>query len=265
MKEVIGAQFYACGARELPERISVNGGVYRFVRQFKHDFFAATGLYELNDRDGSGHHGNPRKVVLKLSRQQNVFGLPMRWLGAGICEHEARNLRRLRDVKQVPKLLGRYGECGLIYEFMEGCELGKAAELPDDFFEKLRVLLKELHRRNVAYLDLNKRDNILVGEDGNPRLIDFQISFHAPQNAFLQGVWQRLLNVGKKADLYHLYKLKRKLQPQRLTEQERAMSRYRSPAIRLHRIIATPLRRLRRKLMAFLCRRGYLFREGRES
>ena len=42
---------------------------------------------------------------------------------------------------------------------------------------QLHDLLREIHRRNVAYVDTNKPENILLGDDGRPYLIDFQISW----------------------------------------------------------------------------------------
>jgi predicted Ser/Thr protein kinase len=261
MKRVLGAQFYACGSRELPGEIHVNGGRYSFVRELKHDFFAATGLYQLSN--GCDVNGDvPKKVVLKVSRQQNLLGLPMRWLGAGICEREITNIRRVADLGRVPRLLSSYGRCGMIYEYIEGRGLDQEPELSEDFFEKLRHLLKELHRRNVVYVDMNKRDNVIVGKDGEPYLIDFQISVHVPRRVLIsRRLSDRLLNVLKTADIYHLYKLKRKIQPQYLTEQENRISRHKTVLIKLHRLCATPFRKFQRSFMKFLRLRGYLFRE----
>lgn len=263
MKRALGAQFYACGVKELPGEVSINGGRYSFVRELKHDFFAATGLYHLNN-SCSSNGDTPKKVVLKISRQQNLLGLPMRWLGTGICEREIANLRRLADLDRVPRLLSSYGPCGMIYEYIEGQGLDQKQELSEDFFEKLRELLKELHRRNMIYVDMNKRDNVIVGADGEPYLIDFQISTHIPRRILVsRKLSDWLLNALKTADIYHLYKLKRKIQPGCLTEQERRISRRRTMLIRLHRLYATPLTGLRRSLKRFLRKRGYLFREGR--
>jgi RIO-like serine/threonine protein kinase len=262
MKRLLGAQFYACGKKGLPEKISVNGGWYRFVREFKHDFFAATGLYELSN--GNGLDADiPRRIVLKMSRQQNILGLPMKWFGGGLCEREISNLKRLSDIRQVPRLLGCYGKCGMIYEYIEGRVLNEAEELSEDFFEKLRVLLKELHRRNVIYVDMNKCENIIVGEDGEPYLIDFQVSVYVPRRILISRRLSRwLADIFKRADIYHLYKLKRKIQPKHLTEEEHKISRDKSRLIRLHRMGATPLRKLRRSFKQLLREHGYLFRES---
>lgn len=263
MKRLLGAQFYACGGKDLPGEIKVKGKRYLYIRELKHDFFAATGLYQLNNGDGS--NGNiPKKVVLKLSRQQNLLGLPMKWFGAGMCEREIANLKRVADLKTVPHLLDCYGNCGMVYEYIEGKGLDQPQQLSEDFFEKLRFLLKELHRRNIIYVDMNKRDNIIVGDDGEPYLIDFQISVHLPSRILIsQKLSERLLNFLKTADIYHLYKLKRKIQPEHLTQQEHKISRHKTLLIKMHRLYATPFREMRRSVKRFLKKKGYLFREVR--
>ena len=42
-------------------------------------------------------------------------------------------------------------------------------------------MLNAMHERKVAYIDLHKRENILVNERGDPCLIDFQISVAWPR------------------------------------------------------------------------------------
>jgi len=42
--------------------------------------------------------------------------------------------------------------------------------------ERLGALVDSIHARGVAHLDLRKRDNILVADDGWPSVIDFNAS-----------------------------------------------------------------------------------------
>ena len=42
--------------------------------------------------------------------------------------------------------------------------------------EQLRADLAEIHRRGMAYVDLEKCENVLVGDDGAPLLTDFGIA-----------------------------------------------------------------------------------------
>jgi len=73
-------------------------------------------------------------------------------------------------------------------------------------------------------------------------------------------IWRRLSEYLRetlqRADLYHLFKHKRRLCPQFLTPQEQTLSRRRSRLIRLHRLAATPLRKLHRSLLQYLYAKG---------
>ena len=75
---------------------------------------------------------------------------------------------------------------------------------------------EELYRRDVAYVDTNKSHNILLGDDGRPHLIDFQISFapgilrKIPFFGWLAGMLLRRLH---EADVYHIHKHWRRLRP----------------------------------------------------
>ena len=132
---------------------------------------------------------------------------------------------------------------GFVYKFIEGCDLSQVDTLPDDYFDNLLDLLLEVHNRNIVYLDMNKPDNVLLGPDGLPHLIDFQISLHLDEQLPLLGsVISPIKNVLQSCDIYHILKRKRKLQPEQLTSQELEFSRRKNFLICLHRKIATPLR-----------------------
>jgi hypothetical protein len=242
------SDLYACGQEGLPREIVLEGRRYRLVRTFKHDFFAATGLYEavLADKSEVGS-----LKVLKAARMQPFCGLGLLWLGRWLCRRELEILERLQDMDQVPHLVGRWGQTGFLYDYIEGQSLDEKPPIPDDFFDQLSHLLERLHRRRVCYIDLNKRGNILVGRDGRPYLIDFQISMVFRQNG-------RICQLLQKEDRYHLLKHKRRLRPDLMSEQERQDSYRKSTWIQIHRFLSWPFRRLRRALMRRLYRRGYL-------
>jgi len=238
----------ACGRAGLPPRITIEGASYRLRRVFKHDFFAATGVYEV-----TAGAKKPAKIVLKIQRQRHFLGLPLGWLGRYLCCREVSILRRLGSLDGVPHPLGRHGPTGFVYEYIEGRSLEEHPELPDGFFDQLLELLKQVHQRNVLYLDMNKRGNILVGADGRPYLIDFQISLHIGEDFPLPGrLRQYLRQTLQAADLYHLHKHKRRLCPDSLTQHEKTMSLALSSPIRTHRAIATPLRKLRRAFLKWV-------------
>src|SRR5690606_9213688 len=84
------------------------------------------------------------------------------------------------DISGIPRCLGRWGRTGFVHAYVEGHPLQRHEVVDETFFPRLSALIKTLHARQIAYVDLEKRENILVGDDGRPYLIDFQISFHFP-------------------------------------------------------------------------------------
>jgi hypothetical protein len=101
-----------------------------------------------------------------------------------------------------------------------------------------------MHVRGIAYVDLHKRENIIVGDDGRPYLVDFQISFDA---TILRHRWMPGLHAAFDqlclGDMYHLEKHVRRTDS----------AGYLPPEIPLwlqfHRLIAVPFRQLRRRLL----------------
>jgi hypothetical protein len=236
---------YALPAGRLPTSVLCRGVRFELVEAFKHDFFAATGLYR----------GPDGLAVLKLGRETDFLSVPMRWLGAFLCQREAHLYELANDLPGVPRFIGRVGDTGFLHEFIPGRPLGRTDAVPDAFFDQLMTLLKTLHARHVAYVDLNKRQNILRGDDGRPYLIDFQISLHLPPVG-----WRRLPPVRwllarfQHGDWYHALKHKRRLRPDLLTPAERDVVERRGIWIRLHSWLTRPLTNLRRRTLRRLHR-----------
>ena len=242
----------ALGKKNLPETLQVDGVTWRHVRTHKHDFWAVTGFYE-NDRGARG--------VLKMSRTEPFAGLSLAFIGRWLCRREVRFYRRLADLPNVPAVLGTVGTTGFLHAYVPGEPLSKERPVPDGFFEKLLTLIRELHRRDIAYVDANKPQNILLGDDGLPHLIDFQISWDLlewgtnPLNRW----WLRRL---MRADVYHVLKHKKRLRPDELTDEQRKTVERRSTMIRIHRIVTMPYKRIRRTTFKRLRESGRLLPEG---
>lgn len=243
---------YACGKAGLPESISVNGLQYNLDVLFKHDFFACTGRFVCS--------ANGEKIVLKISRLQPFCGIPLNWLGRLLRHHEFCILSRLQDLQQVPQIACKFGKNGLIYRYIDGHSLDERPHMPDEFFVELEQLLKTVHAKGICYLDLNKRGNILLGQDQRPYLIDFQISLCLPK-------WLGFIANGlQKEDMYHLLKHKRRFRPDLMTSQEKLLSRKVSVAIGIHRFISRPFRDIRRWILRKLYQLNVLVRpEGERS
>jgi hypothetical protein len=247
------ASLFALGYATLPEQIEIGGRSYRISRLFKHDFFAATGLYESHTtqtQSAPDDAAAPKKlVVLKVQRTYPLYGLPMRWLGALVARHEIRIFKALQGIEGIPEFLGETGKTGYIHEFIPGEDL-RAELAPDgEFFRRLEQLIAAVHSRHVAYVDANKRENILYGVDQRPYLIDFQISFicRRGEKDHLPARW--ILLRLQKEDWYHFYKHKTRMAPKTCSPEDFARAQKRSWYIRIHRFFAQPLIRLRRRFL----------------
>jgi hypothetical protein len=178
----------------------------------------------------------------------------MRWLGRWLARRETGFLRRLADVPNVPRWSGPVFAGGQLqrhavaHEYIPGGPLRPTSPVGEEFLDRLAELVRAVHARDIAYVDLHKRENILVGDDGQPYLFDFQISYALPRwwpgNSLLPRIVLRLL---QRSDEYHLQK-------HLCYWQARLAGKGRVPLkrpwwIRSHRIVAVPLRRLRRWLL----------------
>jgi hypothetical protein len=230
--------------------VEIQGREHTRATIFKHDSWAATALYL----------GPTGKVVCKFNRQQPILGVPMTGLGRMLAAREIAMLRRLEDAGNVPRWLGparvngRRLEHVVARAYIEGHPLSRHERLPARFFDKLAALLRVMHERGLAYVDLHKRENILVGDDGEPYLIDFQISV-ALGNPHC---WRReCLKVLQEADLYHLDKHRRHYAD---GVRLQALPWF----ISAHRRIGGPFRELRRRLLVALGMRTGTGRAGTE-
>lgn len=228
-----------------PERMPIAGCAYRLERVFKHDFYAATCLYR-----AEGPARYPR-VVVKFSRQQDLFGLPMGWLASLLADREQEVYAALAGLDGVPDWVVRISPDCYAIEYVDGRPLDHFTKPPPGFFAKLVKLMQAVHERGVAYGDANKRSNILVTDDGEPCLVDYQISIRRRDDwpRPLGALSRRLYEYLCRKDLYHLYKHKRRICPEELTAEEEALSRKRSGLHWLHRKLTKPYRSLRRRFL----------------
>jgi len=250
-----GRCFYACGSGGLPPQIDCLGRQYVLRTILKHDFLAATGLYEAAAVNGD----SPHRLVCKIGRRMHFCLIPLGWLGWLVTCREVRNLSRCKGIREVPSVLARPGRNMYVYEYIEGKSLGERPALPAGFFDDLLVAVQQIHARNLIHFDLHKPGNILVGNDGSPHVIDFQLSLCIGDRFLLSkrlssGLRRRL----QAYDIYHLYKHKRRLQPHLLTQAEEQLSRNHSLPLRVHRALAKPYKRIRRACLRYLHAKGIL-------
>jgi hypothetical protein len=244
----------ALGRGSPPPSLALGERALQLERVYKHDFFAATACY-------ADQHGE--RVVVKLGRRAPVAGLPMRWLGRLATWNEVRALRELEGLACVPRLVARPEPHTLVRTHIPGRALGRGVSVSDGFFPALHAALDALHARGWAYVDLEKPQNVIVSEDGQPHLVDFQISWTWPRR--LCSVWpfRWWLGVLQRADRYHALKLERRLRSAGMSAEALERSRHRPWFVRLHRRVARPLQVVRRGLLDRHGSRGERGEHGR--
>ena len=220
----------------MPETLSIDGVPWQLIRTHKHDFWAATGFYENESRE---------RAVLKMGGTEPFCGMPMEWIGRFLCLREMRFYGKLSDLPNVPRVIGRVGTTGFVHEYALGEPLNRDRRVPDGFFDRLIELMNELQRRGIAYVDANKPQNILLGDDGLPHLIDFQISWDGEElgNNFITRWFLRRMHRG---DIYHVLKHKKRMRPDEMTPEQWRIATEQSRTIRLHRLITRPYFKFRR-------------------
>ena len=241
----------ALGREDLPELLEVSGRRLRRVATAKHDFWAATGFYE----DAGGD-----RAVLKAYRTARFAGAPLRWLGRWQCRREVGFYRQLAGLPCVPALLGLVGDTAYLRAFVPGHPLSRERPVPVGFWPRLETAMREVHGHGVAYVDSNKPENVLVGDDGHPYLIDFQIAWGGGRGNHTLARWW--LGRLQREDLYHVLKHKRRFDRNSMTPEELARVRRRSLLIRAHRVANRPYLIVRRRLFRWLRRTGRVLPSG---
>ncbi len=230
----------ALGRKSLPDRIEVHRRRYRQVRVFKNDFFAITAMYE----------GPDGRVILKVHRQASFLLVPLQWIGRLLARREKASLQRLAHLDGIPRLIDDWGPTGLVRDYIPGHPLARGERVSDDFHQRLRVLVEGVHAEGMAYVDLEKCENVLVGDDGLPYLFDFQIAWLLPRR--LGGdLWPMRALRGwlQQGDRYHLVKLHRRTRPDQLSPQRLAAS-YRKPwHLHVQRFVCFPFLWCRRRIL----------------
>ncbi|KJR43687.1 serine/threonine protein kinase [Candidatus Magnetoovum chiemensis] len=228
--------------RKYPELAIINGEIYKFERILKDDFFSINVLY----------HNAQRKdrYVLKISDFRFIGGFLLKPLARFFSLREYKIYQTLEGIRGIPACGPRFGKRGFFHFYVEGRtlhELGSSYKLPDDFFVNLKAIIDELHNRRIFYLDLNKSGNIILGDDNNPYLVDFQISIPFKNYRGIVGkAADAIFNALKGEDIYHIYKHKKRLQPHLITKEEMILAKRTKLNTLYDRIWGRPYRKVKR-------------------
>lgn len=204
--------FRALGPQEPPDCIRVSGTAFSLVRCLKHDSWAATAVYA----DDSG-----RRLACKIHRVHRLpGGIPAARLGVWLARREESVMRELHAVEGIPRWAGAVSvrdkpmPTAVAHWWVEGVPFRPDVRVDDEFFPALGRTLSAFHATGRAYIDMSKWGNILVGSDGRPCLLDYQIHFRARSGR----VSHRLLRQLQKGDWFYLLRHWRRCRPDQYLE-----------------------------------------------
>ncbi len=171
---------------------------------------------------------NGKRVVVKDYRSNGFFF--RNTIGRFLIWREARTYMRLSGMKGIPKFYGVIDGLAIVLEDIPGKNLGKFKKgnvLPKSFFDSLEELVKKIHEMGVVHCDLKKANNIIVGEDGKPYIIDWGASIHKEEFdlPILRRIYERFLLDDNLAIIKH----KLRFAPSIVTEEEKRRYEHLTP------------------------------------
>jgi predicted Ser/Thr protein kinase len=189
-----------------------------------------------------------RAVLKDFSNSDTWF---RRLLAPMLVRREVRSLQRLDAIAGIPRLLQVYPPNAFLIEAVAG-KPASAVEsdvLDARFFERMQTLVNKMHDKGVAHCDLRSTGNTLITVDQQPWLVDFVASIKQGSRWNLPSRW--LFGKFVTADNGAVLKLKQRLAPSLVSEQERArLDEPRGVLENIARFIGKTVRNLTRRLLA---------------
>lgn len=170
-------------AASLPEEIRAH--LREWIREHRY------GKTHFLSRGYQGHvllyRENGHELVVKIPPRW----FPYNWLGARMLRREAAVYERLIGMSGIPRSHGLIDNRYLVLDFVPGRDFRRTTiEDREGFYRDFLTIIRRMHAAGVGHADLKKKDNILVGPNDRPWLIDFGVAvirkrgFH-PVNHFL--------------------------------------------------------------------------------
>jgi len=191
-----------------------------------------------------------RIIVKDFARSDRLFRTIV---GPLMIRREFGALAKLRGVEGIPRLVGKIDRYALAMEHVPGTSLAdlEAGVLDAEFYAKMRRVVDTMHSRGVAHCDLRSRGNVMLGEDGLPYLVDFAACVFRGRgiNPFFRWLFHQFVLADRNA----IVRIKHRLSPELLTDNERAEASRPMPLERPARFIGHGIRNLTRKLLTRRC------------
>ena len=191
---------------------------------------------------------NGKRVIVKDYRKNGSFF--RNTIGRFLVWREAKAYRRLCGIKGIPKFYGIMDGLALVLEDIPGTSLGKikkGEKLPKTFFDSLEKLVKKIHNLGIVHCDLKKANNIIIGMDGYPYIIDWGAAIYREEFdlPILRYIYERFLLDDNLAIIKH----KLRFAPHLVSEEEKARYTYQSILERFIRQIRDIILPIFKKLM----------------
>ncbi|MBE9504802.1 MAG: hypothetical protein IME96_11570 [Proteobacteria bacterium] len=206
-----------------------------------------------------------RAVIKDFSSSGFIF---RNTAGRFLIWREARAYKKLEGIRGVPAFYGVIGGLALAVEEIKGINLEdlerrihplrldpslkdervlkEAARFSPDLFKKLKDLVDDIHNKGIAHCDLKRTPNIMLGDDGQPYIIDWP-SFMS-QRSFsifpLNLIYKRFLQ----DDYLAIIKLQVNNLPSSVSEEEKARYKHRSTPEKIIRAVRDFFRKLLQKM-----------------
>lgn len=185
-------------------------------------------------------------IVKDFKRSDPLFRLVV---GPILIRREFGALRKLIGVRGIPRLAGRIDRYAVAMEHIPGrslADLGPGV-LSNEFYTRLRQVVDDMHSRGVAHCDLRSRGNVMLGDDGEPYLVDFAACVYRGRgmNPFFRWLFGQFVLADRNAVL----RIKQRLSPGLLSDDEAAELARPLPFERPAKLIGENVRRLTRRLL----------------
>jgi serine/threonine protein kinase len=170
-------------------------------------------------------------------------------VGPILIRREFGAMRNLIGVNGVPQIAGRIDKYALAMEHVSGTSLEHVSQgvLTNEFYTKLRSVIDEMHSRGIAHCDLRSRGNVMLGDDGNPYVVDFAACVFRGRgiNPFTRWLFKQFVLADNNAVL----RIKDRLSPELLTDEEKAELETPLPLEIPARFVGSSIRKITRKLL----------------
>lgn len=187
------------------------------------------------------------RVVVKDFRKSDFLFRVI--VGPILIRREAGALRKLDGVAGIPRFMGRIDRYAFAIAHIPGISLDRNTESPltKGFYTDLRGVIDDMHGRGVAHCDLRSRGNVMLGDDGKPYVVDFAACVFLGRgiNPFFKWLFGQFVLADRNAVL----RIKKRLSPELLSEEESAELATPLPFERPARAFGETVRRITRKLL----------------